>query len=235
MRRTALLAALAVLFAVLVGLGTWQVARLSWKLDLIARVGQRLAAAPETAPGPRDWKAIGKADEYRRMRARGRFDHERETCTQAVTVRGPGCWVITPLQTVDGWWLLVNRGFVEPARRDPALRAQGQIEGLVELGGLLRLSEPGGGFLRANDPARNRWTSRDVALIASARDLPAAAVAPYFIDAATTVPGGPVGGLTVVRFRNPHLTYALTWFALAAMSAAAFVWLLRNQPRDDGA
>ena len=38
---------------------------------------------------------------------------------------------------------------------------------------------------------------------------------PYFIDAGRVAPGQlPVGGLTVVRFRNAHLIYALTWFAL---------------------
>ena len=49
------------------------------------------------------------------------------------------------------------------------------------------------------------------------------ATAPYFIDSdASPNPGGlPVGGLTVVRFRNSHLSYALTWFALAAGLALA--------------
>ena len=33
--------------------------------------------------------------------------------------------------------------------------------------------------------------------------------------------GAPVGGLTVIAFRNNHLVYALTWFALALMLAGA--------------
>ena len=57
-------------------------------------------------------------------------------------------------------------------------------------------------------------------------------MAPYFIDAdATANPGGlPVGGLTVVRFRNSHLSYALTWFALATGLAAGAVVALRHRP-----
>ena len=66
---------------------------------------------------------------------------------------------------------------------------------------------------------------RDVAAIMAGHDGP---VAPFFVDAdATPNPGGlPVGGLTVVAFRNSHLTYALTWFALAAgtLGAAFLVW-----------
>ena len=37
--------------------------------------------------------------------------------------------------------------------------------------GLLRMSEPGGAFLRSNDPAADRWFSRDVAAIAASRGL----------------------------------------------------------------
>jgi surfeit locus 1 family protein len=91
----------------------------------------------------------------------------------------------------------------------------------------MRASEPKGGFLRANDPAADRWHSRDVAAIARARNL--GNVAPFFVDAdASPNPGGyPIGGLTMVRFRNTHLVYALTWFALAALSGAATVLALR--------
>jgi surfeit locus 1 family protein len=85
----------------------------------------------------------------------------------------------------------------------------------------LRLPEPVGGFLRTNDPAANRWYSRDVEAIANARRL--GPVAPFFIDAdASPDPKAyPVGGLTVVRFSNNHLVYALTWFALAGLCAFA--------------
>jgi surfeit locus 1 family protein len=138
---------------------------------------------------------------------------------QAVTERGAGFWVVTPILRDDGSTILINRGFVPSDRRDPASRVEGNVPGQVSVIGLLRISEPGGGFLRNNDPAGGRWYSRDVAAIAAAQGLEK--VAPYFIDAdATPNPGGlPIGGLTVVSFRNSHLVYALTWFALAAMSA----------------
>jgi surfeit locus 1 family protein len=101
----------------------------------------------------------------------------------------------------------------------------------VTVVGLVRLSEPRGGFLRANDPAAGRWYSRDVAAIAAARGI--AAPAPYFIDAdaGANRPGWPVGGLTVIRFPNSHLAYALTWFALAVMAAAGLVRFARDQWR----
>lgn len=226
------LVALAV-FAGLVSLGTWQVERLAWKTDLIAHVDARLAAAPVEAPGPADWAGVSaEADAYRRVELAGSFLHDRETLVQAVTERGAGFWVLTPLRRADGSLTLVNRGFVPSERRDPATRSAGQGAGPVDVVGLLRLSEPGGGFLRANDPASGRWYSRDVAAIAAAK-LPGEAVAPFFVDAdATPNPGGwPVGGLTVVAFRNHHLVYALTWYGLAAMLAGAMVWVIRDERR----
>lgn len=227
MKRLLLVGLALVATASFLALGIWQVERRAWKVDLIARVDARINAAPVAPPGPgfdaRDW-------EYRRVRLSGVFAHDRETLVQALTEQGAGFWVLTPLRTGQGT-VLVNRGFVPPARRDPRLRAAGQPGGPVTIVGLLRVSEPKGGFLRTNDPVADRWYSRDVAAIAQARGL--GRVAPFFVDAdASPNPGGyPLGGLTVIRFRNAHLVYALTWFALAALSAAAAVLALRMPAR----
>lgn len=209
-------------------LGIWQVERLFWKKALIERVEARIHAPPIAAPGPAAWADIAEA-EYTRVSLTGRFLNEREALVQAVTERGAGFWVLTPLVTDSGFTVLVNRGFVPPERRERASRAQALPEGAVTVTGLLRLSEPGGGFLRANAPAEDRWHSRDVAAIAASRGL--SPVAPYFVDAdATPNAGGfPVGGLTVVRFSDNHLVYAVTWFALAAMLAAALAFVLRHE------
>ena len=210
-------------------LGVWQVQRLAWKRDLIARVDSRIHAEPVPAPPRGEWPVFdARAAEYRRIAATGRYLHDRETTVDALTARGPGAWVLTPLRTADGV-ILVNRGFVPPEHRDPASRKDGQVGGDVTVVGLLRPSEPAGRVLRPNDPTADRWFSRDVGAIAHARGLPDAA--PFFIDAEAS-PGGPTaptGGLTVVRFRNAHLTYAATWFALAGLCVAGLVLLARER------
>jgi len=219
---------------ILLALGAWQIERRAWKLDLIDRVERRIHADAVPAPGPAAWPAINRADdEYRRVTLSGRFLHDRETLVQALTVEGSGYWVMTPLQTADGV-VLVNRGFVPADRRDLASRSAGNPDGPAAVTGLLRISEPGGGFLRHNDPTGNRWYSRDVATIASARGLSQAA--PFFIDAdATQNPGGlPIGGLTVISFANNHLVYALTWLTLALMLAGAGLQRLRRARSDLG-
>ena len=162
------------------------------------------------------------------MTVAGRFLADRDTLVQATTDYGAGYWVLTPLQTAQGT-ILINRGFVPSDDRDAAHRAA--ASGATVVTGLLRISEPKGLFLRRNEPAIDRWSSRDVAAIAERRGL--SDVAPYFIDAdATANPGGlPIGGLTVVAFPNNHLVYAFTWYALAAMLAGAGAWFAREEWR----
>lgn len=221
------------LFIGFVVLGSWQLQRRSWKLDLIERATQRVAAPVVDAPGPVQWPLINAAqDEYRHVRLTGRFLTGRDVRVQAVTRLGAGFWLLSPLQGADGSIVLVNRGYLPPQTPSAA-----PPDGLVTVTGLLRLTELGGGFLRQNDPAGDRWFSRDVAAMAQARGLAASnQVAPYFVDVdaglagRTPAPGEPVGGLTVIAFANSHLVYALTWYALALMVAGAAFALARHNP-----
>lgn len=235
------------LLALFFALGTWQVVRLQWKLDLIERVQSRVHAAPVALPPPDRWAQMTReSDEYRRVRLAGHYLYELTAPVQALSELGAGFWLLTPLCTTEGQIVFVNRGFIPaasnkpgtyPARRaaaDPCAHGGER----VEVTGLLRISEPGGGFLRENDPANNRWFSRDVQALAAARGL--SNVAPFFVDAGKNqdpagAPERAVGGLTVVSFTNNHLVYALTWYALALMVGAAWWWIGRHGAtmRDD--
>jgi surfeit locus 1 family protein len=224
------------LFAGFMSLGLWQVQRRAWKLDLIERVDQRVHAAATPAPTSAQWPTLSVAnDEYRHVSLQGTFLYEREALVQAVTELGSGFWVITPMQLEDGSTVLVNRGFVPPEARARDARQVPEVAGPTGVNGLLRFSEPGGGFLRQNDAAADLWYSRDVAAIGTARGLQN--LAPYFVDAdaASAAPRGldvqqwPVAGLTVISFKNNHLIYALTWFGLALMVVGATVLVVRHE------
>lgn len=217
------------LFAGFMALGIWQVQRLGWKLALIERVETRIHAAPVDAPAP-DVTITRDDHEYLRVKASGRFRYDQEVTVKAVTELGGGWWVLTPLETSRGFTVLVNRGFVPPEMKDnpPAGPDAGEVVGL------LRLSEPKGGFLRENDAAGGQWFSRDVAAIGEANAL-TAPLAPYFIDAQPARPQQPAdfprAGMTVVKFANSHLVYALTWFGLAVGSLVGMVLVLRERRR----
>lgn len=220
------------LFSSFIALGTWQLYRLSWKLDLIERVESRIHSAAVPAPDGTEWPHISTTrDEYRHVWVTGHFLEDKDTRVQAVTALGAGFWVISPFQLHDGSIVLVNRGFVPSEWHAPIPHSTaGRVVGL------LRMNEPKGGFLRTNDPVADRWYSRDVTAIAAARHLDN--VAPYFIDAepidaepAATDKEWPRAGLTVTHFNNNHLGYALTWFALALMVLWGAWRVLREERR----
>jgi surfeit locus 1 family protein len=126
--RTLLVVAVLALVALagLIALGTWQLERREWKLHLITQVQQRVDADAVAAPGPADWPTIAAdSDEYRHVKATGHFRNDRETLVEAVTERGSGFWVLTPLVTDQGFTVLINRGFVPAEKRDVATRAAG--------------------------------------------------------------------------------------------------------------
>ncbi|KRA98396.1 hypothetical protein ASD83_11150 [Devosia sp. Root685] len=207
------------------GLGVWQVERLAWKNGLVAAVEARSTATPLDL-NEADWDGIDpEASEYQRVSASGRFAGG-DTLSQAVTVYGGGFWVMTPLALADGRAVLINRGFVTAAQRDAGIERPGAV---VRVSGLLRASEPDGGFLRSNDPEAGRWYSRDVAEIGAASGLDN--LAPFFVDADAGDAAYPIGGLTVLTFSNNHLVYALTWFGLTLLSLFALYWLLRDRLR----
>jgi len=239
--RAALAVCAALAFAGFFALGTWQVERRAWKLDLIARVEQRVHAPAADAPGRERWPQVNAAaDEYRRVRLAGTFLHDKETLVQASTRLGAGFWVLTPLQAADGGIVLVNRGFVPPEAKDRPARKANEPQGETTVTGLLRITEPKGGFLRKNEPATGRWFSRDVQAIAASRGL--GKVAPYFVDAdaapasSGAAPAWPAGGLTVIAFPNSHLVYAFTWYGLALMVlvAAGYAWREGRRRRSSG-
>lgn len=236
------------LFTAFCTLGVWQVERRAWKLDLIERVSQRLGAAPVELPLVSEWpKATRTALEYQPVVLQGRWLRQKALMAQAVTELGQGFWVMVPLQREDGTQVLVNRGFIPADQRARWETAQEEAAAPARVVGLIRWTEPAGGFLRRNDPAQQRWYSRDVAAMAEAAGL--ARAAPFFVDeglpgSAPQVVGEsgrsssaqgthalPRAGMTVVRFANSHLVYALTWFGLAAMVVGAGALMVRYERR----
>ncbi|MFC4625108.1 SURF1 family protein [Daeguia caeni] len=228
-----LLVASGIALVILLALGTWQVERLEWKEALIASTMQRLNDAPLPLAAMEEIYAKEGTVDYRPVTVTGRFDHAGERHFLATHAGGAGYHVYTPLQLDDGRFVFINRGFVPYEKKDPAKRAEGQVDGRVVIIGLARdrLSGKPSMFVPDNDPAGNVFYWKDwTAMVASSGLADADKVVPFFIDADDAPnPGGlPVGGVTIIDFPNNHLQYALTWYGLAAALAAVVgVWLWR--------
>jgi surfeit locus 1 family protein len=224
--------------ALLVGLGVWQLHRLAWKEALIAAVETRAHAAPVDAPLESEWSRLYAADyEYRRVRLTGVLDGGRQVMVFRALSEprgrygGPGYLVMTPLKLADGGTVLIDRGFVPEGQRSAAGGGLGNGETTVV--GLMRASETRNLFTPSDNPASGEWFTRDVVAIARAEGL--TRVAPFFIDAdAGPDPAAlPEGGETIVAFPNNHLSYALTWFGMAAALVGVFGAYAVSQLREE--
>ncbi|MDH3594519.1 MAG: SURF1 family protein [Rhodospirillales bacterium] len=219
------------MLATLIGLGTWQLQRLEWKQARIAeRETRSIAPAIDLPREIADPQAL----EFRRVALTGRFLHAREMYLNGRTYKGQvGVHVVTPFVLSDGRGLLVDRGWVPMARKDPASRPDGQVAGIVTLEALLRSGGWTGSrtFRPDNRPEENLWFWVDPVAMAAWAGLEDPVTALYAAAGAAENPGGlPVGGQTRVTLRNDHLQYALTWYALAV--ALAVIYGLYHRKRE---
>lgn len=236
MRRFATIALILGVFMALLGLGTWQVQRLAWKMDLIAQAEERptLAAVPlqnlvEEAglDGPTlnpDDPARLAAEEvaYRRVSLSGQFIGEPVRVFTTLSdpnglYEGPGYWIMQPFEAGDHM-VFVNRGFIPfdlPAQTD----VRAAPAGLIQFDGLVRPDDEPDFFTPDPDFAQGILYRRSVAQLIEAAGVGAAL--PITVDMpASITPGLPQAGETKFTFSNRHLEYAVTWYALAAVLAA---------------
>ena len=211
--------------AILVALGVWQLHRLAWKEALIAAADARAHASPVDLP--QSWAALDPADyEYRRVRVSGVYDlaHQELVFTSMEEPRGPysgvGYLVMTPLHLADGRSVIVNRGFVPENLKSAADKGP---QGETTIVALMRASERRNLFTPADEPERGVFFTRDVEGLAKAMHL--GPHAPFTLDAEAGPEPLPQGGETRLTFVNNHLSYAFTWFGMAAALAGVFgVW-----------
>ncbi|WP_455476193.1 SURF1 family protein [Bartonella sp. B17] len=226
-------------FLIFSALGVWQIQRLSWKTNLIANANERVHLPPIEAPSQNLWTQVTfEKDEYLPVVITGKLLKDKSIFVIAVAQNTSGYWVLTPLQTADKTLTFINRGFIPMSAQHDFKNAEQSHTSdqdpttdteQTTIIGLLRMSEREGIFPRKNNPDRNLWHTRNLPAMAQKLGLSTSIVAPYFIDARKQTASQkdlPIAGLTVVHFRNNHLTYAITWFILAAGILGAYILLL---------
>ena len=228
-----LIATVAIALAILLSLGTWQVLRLQWKEDLLARMEARLTTAPASLADIEKEAATSDID-YAPVTLSGRFDNAQEQYFFATNDGRVGYYVYTPLTLADGRSVFVNRGFVPIELMQPATRKVGQIEGDVTITGLARAKLPGkpSWAVPENEPAKRLFFWKDLDAMAANATIPPDRILPFFVDAGDAPnPGGwPRGGVTQLDLPNNHLSYALTWYGLAVVLVVVSVLAFRRKP-----
>ncbi|WP_417319666.1 SURF1 family protein [Emcibacter sp.] len=214
------------MFIILCLLGTWQVERLQWKLDLIDKLEKRIAMTPVGLPiatgaggeALEDW-------EYLPVRISGHFMHLREMTMYSIGPEGqPGYDIYTPLMIGDGRTVIVNRGWVPENLKLKTSRPRSVVNGEVIVTGLLRKPWEQVMMGPENDVENNVWYYGDINQMAEAQDLEK--VFPMYLYADKTPnPGGwPLGGRTRLKLANNHLGYVITWYGLALALVAVYLF-----------
>ncbi|OIW31058.1 SURF1-domain-containing protein [Coniochaeta ligniaria NRRL 30616] len=219
-------------------LGTWQVQRLKWKTDLIAKSEDRLVAPPLPLPPRIDPAAVPDFD-YRRVLATGRFRHDQEMLIGPRMRDGEeGYMVVTPLEREgDGTTVLVNRGWISKSKRAQKDRKESLVDGVVTVEGLLREPWKKNMFTPDNRPDLGEFYFPDVVQMAQLTGSQ-----PIWVEQ-TMEPdlfkiyeyqekGIPIGRQAEVNLRNNHAQYIITWYGLAVATTIMFYILVKKPPTD---
>jgi surfeit locus 1 family protein len=206
-------------FALLVWLGLWQVQRLQWKESLIARISEQGASEPLAVTEIEARHRAGENVEFLRAAASGRLLHDRELFVFATMDGQMGWKVVTPLETLDGNAVLVDRGFIPYELKEPGSRPGSRTAGIVTITGTVRpYSSARAPFAPDNEVDANVWHWWDLPAMAEAAGVERAL--PFVLQAEPR-PGDTAwpraSRLDPASISNRHLGYALTWFGLAAM------------------
>ena len=204
------------IFAMLISFGTWQVKRLFWKESLIENYLTQSQSNPITDPAELEKSSI---NEFKSIGILGRFIHSNEIYITGKTYEGnAGFHVITPFIMENNKIVLINRGWVSESYKNPDKRKFSLTKGLVKLKGIIRYPQKKGYFVPENDGENGFWfTIVPNQIFDFINIISNKTINDYYIDALRvgeklTLPIGVDGK---PKFRNQHLSYAITWYGLA--------------------
>lgn len=186
---------------VFIGLGSWQLVRLNWKLDLISKIEQSLKKDPIN---------INQVDRknFVRIIASGKIDYDKQIYLYNLNDEGkPGFEVINPI-IVENENYLINRGWIPFEMKDNDELYSFEQSNFT---GTLRLQPRANIFKPENDINNNYWftLNREDIFKYTGKEF-----SEYLIYL-----GGnyevPKPKKITANISNNHKKYALTWFSLA--------------------
>ena len=206
--------------ACLLYLGKWQIDRLYWKLDVLKKIDQKIAAAPVLLPA----EPSESVHKYLSVEISGQFLQESIRVLASKKRYGAGYRIIHVFRT-NGRRLLVDLGFV-------GLETDYDIDlsSDISLVGNLHWPDEVDNFTPEPDLENNIWFARDVERVASALQTEPILI----ILKDSTLKGKNIKPMPIdtTHIPNDHLQYAITWFSLAiiwALMSCLFIWTTRQK------
>jgi surfeit locus 1 family protein len=182
-------------------LGSWQLYRLNWKLELISQIESSLKNNPVE---------LSKADKknYLRIKTSGTIDFDNQIYLYNLNESGkPGFEVINPI-LIEGQNYLINRGWIPLNKKN-----QSEIN-LFDSGnivGTLKTQSKVNSFKPDNDMEENYWFTldRDDIFSYTGKNFSKYII---YLNGDYKVPKPKV---ITANISNNHKKYAITWFSMA--------------------
>ena len=186
---------------VLLSLGSWQLYRLNWKLNLISEIENSLKNDPVE---------LSKSDKknYLRIKTSGQIDFDKQIYLYNLNKSGkPGFEVINPI-LIGNENYLINRGWISFDQKD-----QSEINFVNEdkIIGTLKLQTKASTFKPENDIEKNYWftLNRDDVFKYTGKNFS------NFIIYLNGDYKTPEPKVITANISNNHKKYAITWFSMA--------------------
>ncbi|WP_299703437.1 SURF1 family protein [uncultured Tateyamaria sp.] len=208
---------------ILISLGTWQVQRLSWKQDLLARIEAQISAQP----APLKEALEPSFQRYAPVEVKGAFGSEHIRMLASRRTTGAVHRIIRPFDVEGFGSVLVDTGW-----QTDELDVRGAPQVRLTLIGNLDAPIEADKFTPAPDIEANLWFARDVPAMAEV--LNTQPIMLVLRDAPETDLGVTPWPVDTAGIPNDHLQYAITWFSLAAiwvLMTAYFVLRTNRSPR----
>ena len=186
---------------VFLSLGTWQIVRLNWKLELINSIEQSLKSDPVEFNG-------SNPINFKKIKFKGILDNSKIIYLYSLNENGePGFDIVNPV-SINNKSYLINRGWVP---RD--FKSRKYVSNESEFEGVLKLKSKFNYFKPDNDVNTNYWfTLKDEDLLTyTGKEF-----SPFIINNISNQERiYPQSKQIGANISNNHLKYALTWFSLA--------------------
>jgi len=186
-------------------LGTWQIYRLQWKLELISEITHGLNSSPT------EYSNLIKKN-YQRVNAMGKFNFEKQIYLYSLNDSGkPGYDVVTPFRTNKNQNVLINRGWIKKELKgNPSINLETETE--IEIVGLLREIYKPNIFKPNNDLKNNIWFSIN---LEDLKDTTGEQFNEFIIFLEDNQIKTPLPKKISIDVPNNHLKYAITWYAIS--------------------
>jgi cytochrome oxidase assembly protein ShyY1 len=215
-------------------LGRWQFHRLHEREAENAQIRHNLAAPPVPAGELMSTnRTLSQADEWHRVRARGRYLPDKTVVIRYQTNNGQsGVDVVTPLRTADGSAVLVDRGWLQTTNSGAdKVNAPVPPAGDVTVVGYARVDATGDSTVVTDRSARS----------ISSRAIEKSVGVPLyrgFMDAEheTPAPQKSLVGTELPDLGNgPHFFYGLQWWFFGLLAFGGFGYLAWDERRKQAA